>query len=184
MDPVRLAALRLRQRDGVTCGPTVAVVAGALLDASYREGLLGPDRDAWFAGEQGRVHAEVNAIWPRRLGTTPAGMARALTAHSAQRGVSYWWRRFRGSGDTLSDVLRAVDGGWPVAMLLGDRLLPRHWVLLVGASGDVVQCYEPSSGRVVPVDVAAVRAGRVDGARFRRPYAFVLPDAIEPRGLA
>ena len=23
--------------------------------------------------------------------------------------MSYWWRRFRGSGDTLSDVLRAVE---------------------------------------------------------------------------
>ena len=27
---------RLRQRDGVSCGPTVAVVAGALLDPDYR----------------------------------------------------------------------------------------------------------------------------------------------------
>ena len=29
---MKLSALNLRQRDGVTCGPTVAVVAGALLD--------------------------------------------------------------------------------------------------------------------------------------------------------
>jgi len=29
---MKLAAMQLTQRDGVTCGPAVAVVAGALLD--------------------------------------------------------------------------------------------------------------------------------------------------------
>ena len=67
---MKLAALRLRQRDGVTCGPTVAVVAGALLDPGHGADLSDP---AWFAGEQARVHAEVNRVWPRRLGTTPIG---------------------------------------------------------------------------------------------------------------
>ena len=69
---MKLSALHLRQRDGVTCGPTVAVVAGALLDTA-REAHLA-DR-AWFDDEQARVHSEVNRIWPRRLGTTPTGMA-------------------------------------------------------------------------------------------------------------
>ena len=83
---MRLAALRLRQRDGITCGPTVAVVAGALLDADYGAQLRS---SAWFAAEQGRIHATVNLVWPRRLGTTPMGMARALSAHR----VRYRWRR-------------------------------------------------------------------------------------------
>jgi len=77
---MKLAAVHLRQRDGVTCGPTVAVVAGALLDPGNQAALS--DR-AWFAAEQARLHAELNRVWPRRLGTTPAGMARALTGHSA-----------------------------------------------------------------------------------------------------
>ena len=101
---MKLAALNLRQRDGVTCGPTVAVVAGALLDPG-RGDLSDP---AWFAREQGRVHAEVNRVWPRRLGTTPPGMARALSAHSSAAGVRYRWRLFRGRRDALSDVRRAV----------------------------------------------------------------------------
>ena len=46
---MKLAALRLRQRDGVTCGPTVAVVAGALLDPGHGDDLADP---AWFADEQ------------------------------------------------------------------------------------------------------------------------------------
>src|SRR6201999_3386460 len=128
--PMKLSALNLRQRDGVTCGPTVAVVAGALLDRADGADLSDPE---WFADEQARVHAEVNRVWPRRLGTTPLGMARALTAHSVASGMRYRWRLFRGRRDALTDVRRAVDAGSPVAMLVG-RLIPRHWVLIVEAA--------------------------------------------------
>lgn len=172
---MKLARFGLRQRDGVTCGPAVAVVAGALLDPSYRTGLFGAGGEAWFAGEQGRIHDDVNRIWPRRLGTTPAGLARALTEHSVKRGVTYRWRRFRGARDSMSDVLGALTAGWPVAMLVGRRGIPRHWVLIIDAADDVLQCYEPSSGRVVPVDLAAVRAARLAGVGYPRPFAFVRP---------
>ncbi|MGV0743265.1 hypothetical protein [Mycolicibacterium sp. XJ870] len=181
MKPAKLAALGLRQRDGVTCGPTVAVVAGALLDPTYRAGLLGPDGSSWFADEQGRIHAHVNTIWPRRLGTTPVGMARALTGHSSELGVVYRWRRFRGARDMLADVCSAAAADWPVPMLIGDGGMlgiPRHWVLIVEATDELLQCYEPSSGRVVPVGVAAVRGSRISGLGFRRPFAFVVPDRV------
>ena len=170
---MKLAALNLRQRDGVTCGPTVAVVAGALLDPGYRAVLS--DR-AWFDGEQARVHAQTNRVWPRRLGTTPTGMARALTAHCSSAGVRYRWRLFRGRRDKLSDVWHAVEAGWPVAMLIG-RFVPRHWVLIVEAAGLQWQCYEPSSGEVRPVKVDAVRRSRLSGLGYPRPFAFVLPRA-------
>ena len=170
---MKLAALHLRQRDGVTCGPTVAVVAGALLDPDRRDELADP---AWFADEQARVHAEVNRIWPRRLGTTPTGMARALTARSSSSGVRYRWRLFRGRRDRLSDVRRAVEGDRPVAMLIG-RFIPRHWVLIVDTTWLQWQCYEPSSGEVRSVDVEAVQRSRLSGLGYPRPFAFVLPKA-------
>jgi hypothetical protein len=170
---MKLAALHLRQRDGVTCGPTVAVVAGALLNPGHGAELSDP---AWFADEQARVHAEVNRVWPRRLGTTPTGMARALTAHSRGSGVRYRWRLFQGRLDRLADVRRAVEAGWPVAMLIG-RFIPRHWVLIVEASALQWQCYEPSSGEVRSVEVAAVRRSRLSGLGYPRPFAFVLPRA-------
>jgi hypothetical protein len=168
---VKLAGLDLRQRDGITCGPTVAVVAGALLDPSYEARLA--DR-AWFEAEQGRLHAELNRIWPRRLGTTPSGMARALTEHSSAR---YRWRLFRGRRDKLADVARAVEAGWPVAMLIG-RFVPRHWVLIVEASGDGCECYEPSSGEVRTVGMRDVRRSRLTGLGYPRPFAFVLPSSV------
>jgi hypothetical protein len=166
---MKLPELNLRQRDGVTCGPTVAVVAGALLDPDRGAGLSDP---AWFADEQARVHREMNRVWPRRLGTTPSGMARALTARSA--GVRYRWRLFRGRRDTLSDVKRSAEAGRPVAMLLG-RFIPRHWVLIIDVAGPLWQCYEPSSGQVRAVSVDAVRRSRLSGLGYPRPFAFVLP---------
>jgi hypothetical protein len=162
----------LRQRDGVTCGPTVAVVAGALLDPAYRAIL---DRAHLFDDEQRRVHRTVNRIWPRRLGTAPAGVARAINVHSP---VRYRWRVFRGllpgRRDDLADVLRAVRSGRPVAMLVG-RFVPRHWVLAVDAGGGRLHCYEPSSGQVRAVAVEAVRRGGLTGLGFPTPFAFVLP---------
>jgi hypothetical protein len=170
---MKLSALHLRQRDGVTCGPTVAVVAGALLDPGQRGDLSDP---AWFADEQARVHAEVNRVWPRRLGTTPTGMARALTAHSHASGVRYRWRLFRGRRDGMLDVRGAVESGRPVAMLIG-RFIPRHWVLIVEVTVQRWQCYEPSSGHVRSLAVDTVRRSRLSGLGYPRPFAFVLPRA-------
>jgi hypothetical protein len=172
---MKLAALHLRQRDGVTCGPSVAVVGGALLDAKYRAKLSSPEsRQAWFASEQLRVHTEVNRIWPRMLGTTPMGIARALSEHGAAAGMRYRWRLCRGRRDNLSDVLRAVNSGLPVAMLIG-RFIPRHWVLFVDVAGHELQCYEPSSGEVRSVAVDAVRRSGLTGLGYPRPFALVLP---------
>jgi hypothetical protein len=172
---MKLAGLRLRQRDGVTCGPSVALMAGALLDPHRRAALAEPESGAaLFAAEQLRVHADVNRIWPRRLGTTPWGMARALTEQGATAGVCYRWRVFRGRRDDLVDVVTAVGGGRPVAMLVG-RVIPRHWVLIVDVAGEALTCYEPSSGELRPIEAAEVRAARLTGLGYPRPFVFVVP---------
>ncbi|MDT5150252.1 MAG: hypothetical protein QOI01_1985 [Mycobacterium sp.] len=170
---MKLAAMDLQQRDGVSCGPAVAVMAGALLDPSYACHLTGSARRAWFDAEQGRVHAAANRIWPRALGTTPWGMARTISAHSARYCVRYGWRLPR-RRDALCDVQRAVSARWPVAMLVGNAI-PRHWVLIVEVEGDTLGCYEPSSGEVRSVSKGAVRAARLTGLGFGRPFALVLP---------
>jgi hypothetical protein len=165
-----------RQRDGVTCGPSVAVMAGALLDREYGSRLFGPRAAAaqqWFDAEQGRVHRAVNMVWPRALGTTPAGMARAITERSASRGVRYRWRPAR-RADVLADVSAALRAGMPVAMLIG-ATIPRHWVLLTEIDGSVLRCYEPSTGHLHAVPMAAIRESRLDALGFPRAFAFVLP---------
>ena len=64
----------------------------------------------------------------------------------------------------------------------GGRADPRHWVLLTGFDETRPgghRCYEPSSGRVVGVAVAAIRTARLNNVGFPRPFAFVLPTARE-----
>ena len=160
----------LRQRDGVTCGPSVAVMARALMDADYGEPLRAGEFEQaqrWFHAEQGRVHKAVNMVWPRALGTTPAGMARALSSH----GIGYRWRP---AGRALTDVRDSLAAGRPVAMLIGSSI-PRHWVLLTEICGTDVRCYDPGPGHLVRVPIAAVGAARIPGLGYRRAFAFVLP---------
>lgn len=159
----------LRQRDGVTCGPSVAVMAGALLDAEYGAPLHAGQAQQWFDAEQGRVHRAVNRIWPRALGTTPAGIARALSVH----GSPYRWRPAR-PNDLLADVCAALKSGRPVPMLIGSAI-PRHWVLLTELDGSTMRCYEPSSGRLFPVPMEDIRSASLAGLGFPRAFAFVLP---------
>ena len=112
-------------------------------------------------------------IRDRALGTTPAGMARALNTHAAARGIRYRWRPAVRQG-ILVDVCAAISDGWPVAMLIGSAL-PRHWVLLTEIDGAAARCYEPSSGRLLLVTLEAIRQDRLHVLGFPRPFAFVLP---------
>lgn len=179
---MKFAGLHLRQRDAISCGPSVAVMAAALLAPDYGTPLGGAGAESWFDAEQARVHHAVNRIWPRRLGMTPRGLAGAINRHSP---VRYRWRLCRGllrRTDPLDDVLAAVLDGFPVAMLVG-RFIPRHWVLFVGegAAADQLRCYEPTSGQTRPVEVVRVQRAELTGPGFPRPFAFVLPGPQRPR---
>jgi hypothetical protein len=96
-------------------------------------------------------------------------MARALSAH----GMRYRWRPATGR-DALLDVSAALSRGRPVAMLIGSAI-PRHWVLLTALDGATARCYEPSSGRLVAIDIDDIRSARLEGLGFPRAFAFVLP---------
>jgi hypothetical protein len=157
--------LFVRQTDGFTCGPTVALVASAALDPAY--GATVADASA----EQHRIHAAANRLWPRKLGTTPWGVAGVISAHAAALGVRYTWRLFRGD---LRAAVAAVEGGWPVAMLIGGAI-PRHWTLIVGHADGVLQCFNPARGVVTAVPVDDVRARRLQPLGFPRAFALVLP---------
>ena len=164
------------QRDGVTCGPSVAVMAGALLDPRYGAPLKSARPQHWFDAEQARVHRAVNVVWPRALGTTPAGMARALTEHSAAHRRRYRWRAAL-HRDRLADVCQAVAAGWPVPMLIGS-VLPRHWVLLTELRGATLRCYEPSAGVLLDVPVESLLTRLPARLGFPRVFAFVIPAEV------
>jgi hypothetical protein len=156
----------VRQIDGVTCGPTAVLVATAMLDPAYAAGL--DATPTGLARELRRIHRASNRRWPRRWGTTPWGVAAALSAPDRP----YRVRRFR--PDRVAGVVAALDRGRPVALLIG-RVVPRHWVLLIAHRGGAeFTVYNPASGRCPTVAAADLRRGTLPFA-FPRPYALVLP---------
>ena len=157
--------LKLRQRDGVTCGPSVAIVAAALLDPDYAARL---EQTGWFQAEQATLHRQLNAVWPRALGTTPFGMVEALNTRSAGKGVRYHWRFARGISQER--IRGALAEGWPVPMLLG-KVVPRHWVLLIGFEAGRFRIYDPGVGDVLLVTPAELRGG----LGFPQVFGFVVP---------
>ncbi|MGB3481755.1 MAG: hypothetical protein WBB07_05980 [Mycobacterium sp.] len=156
--------LKLRQRDGVTCGPSAAIVAAAMLDPQYAAHL---EESGWFEAEQAALHRQLNSVWPRALGTTPWGMVQALNARSTRR---YHWRPARSSGGQLEDIAAQVRQGFPVPMLLG-KGIPRHWVLLIGFHEHRFRIYDPGRGDVLLATPAELRGG----LGFPQVFGFVMP---------
>jgi hypothetical protein len=162
----------VRQTDGFTCGPTSALVAGALLDPAYAAAL--DTTPAGFAVEQHKIHQASNRVWPRKLGTTPWGVAAAISKHSEPVGVRYGWRLFKGRRDDLGDVIAAVDGGWPVGLLIG-KTVPRHWVLFTEHPDvGMFHVYNPASGQIRDVTLEQLQRRELH-LGFPQAYALVLP---------
>ena len=139
LDTMKLAAMHLTQRDGVTCGPAVAVVAGALLDPGYRGEPRAGVRWARVVRRRAGPRARRRRTGSGRsaLGTTPMGVARAISVHSKRYGVRYGWRWCRGlSGrrDGLADVLAGGATRTGRSACWSGTAIPRHWVLIVERS--------------------------------------------------
>jgi hypothetical protein len=192
---------RIDQVDATTCGTAVLLVLAAGADPVLALSLTAPDvildaapgavRDdqpgdpgfgARFDRRQLLVHRQSNLCWPRALGTTPWGMTRWLARRATGVGpYRVRWAAGPRAGGLVSEVDRALALGERVPLLVGARL-PRHYVLALGrddTGGEAGwRVYEPGSGEVRVVPVAAVREGRL--ARwlgFDRMYAALLPAA-------
>jgi hypothetical protein len=123
------------------------------------------------------VHDATNT---QRFGTLPAGIAAWMNQHCGVTGVRYGWNLVddtdeRAITDSLREVVSAVDGGYPVPILVGGRV-PRHYVLVVGHAGDDLLIFEPTSGdtrRVLATDFVAGTLG--ERAGFDHVQAVVVP---------
>ena len=172
----------VRQFEETTCGTTVLIVARAEADPLYALSMTGGDDfAARFAAERDQVHDDTNAIWPKALGTTPMGMVDYLNDHADATGAHYDWHVVddtdqRGISATMRDVVGAVDGGHPVPLVVGDGI-PRHYVLVVGHSGDDMLVYEPGGGATVRVPEADFMNGKLGdgGGGWPNVQAVVTP---------
>lgn len=160
-----------------------------LHDAAYAEAVApgGRAEPGRFAGEERLVHRRTNALrgpggrwqlpWPTALGTPWWGARHELEAGAAEPGPSYRTSLVRLSARRRADALlglhESIGPGRPGVLFVGSRVLPRHVVLVVGATteigGETVErgltIYEPSAGQVLSLPLAAFldRATRIGG---------------------
>jgi hypothetical protein len=174
-------------------------VARALGDASYADWLetgevAGRPRDRRtpgrrFADEVLATHVRTNrwadasgAVrwpWPRLLGTTPWALARELTATggTTPAGTGHRVRTVspRRRGEAYDVVARAVGHGHAIPLYVGNRLLPRHVVLVVDADEAALVAYDPSRGRLLRLPREAFVRGDLRVAGWSEPWFAVLP---------
>lgn len=191
------------QPDRTTCGSACLVAARALGDSSYAAWLetgevAGRARDPRtpgrrFADEVLATHVRTNRWtdatgrlrwpWPRRLGTTPWALAQELgaTGGTTPPGTGHRVRTVspRRRGEAYDAVARAVADGHAVPLYVGNRLLPRHVVLVVDVAADVdepwLAAYDPSSGRRVRLPREDFVRGDLRVAGWSEPWFAVLP---------
>lgn len=194
MDGSPLPGRATGQPDGTTCGPSVLVMA-ALLDSPGLAGRLVGDGDParqreLFAATVLDLHrvlsrpflrGRLQLPWPRALGTSPWAVAGELTH---LRGRAHHTRQARVRRRAAwSRTYAALEAGSPVALLVGSRWRPAHWVLVVAARGGDVDVYDPAArvtngrrtGATVRLERARFLAGRCRLAGWDEPWAVVLP---------
>ena len=189
----------LVQPDQRTCGSSCLVVARLLGDPAYAGWLAHGEvtdrpRDPRtparrFADEVLATHARTNrwsdaagrlqAAWPRSLGTTPWAVARELTATG---GTSPAGTPHRVLTVAPSDraraydtVLAAVTLGHAVPLFVGNRLLPRHVVLILAGDERSLTAYDPASGRRDRLLRADFTSGTLRVSGWTEPWFAVLP---------
>lgn len=172
----RLLRRPLPQPDRRSCGAASLVLAELMVSGADEA----PDADSFRArvlDTHRRLTGPVDARsrmqlpWPRALGTPPWAVARALGALTGVPHRTRWVRTGRGAAETLE----GAHAGAPAAFYVGSRWLPRHVVLVVGATADGFRTYEPASGRLLTVSRAAVTGRRLALAGWDVPWFSVRP---------
>lgn len=110
--------------------------------------------------------------WLRIIGTAPWAAARELRLLT---GAHYSTHSVRVAGQVWEHLQRASPGR-PVAAYIGDRLCPRHVVLVAEVSEGSAWTYEPHSGVVTLVSRRRWSEGPLRIAGWDQPWLVVAPD--------
>ncbi len=195
------------QQSPVTCGSACLTVARMLVDPFFASWVTtgepnpagsppGHTMTERFAAYERVVMRRTNSLsvrpghvgapWPRRLGTPPWGARRELELGAARVGTRYAVDVLR-PDDTASlqesfDTLVAVVAeGQPGLLYVGDRLSPRHVVLVLPGDGDrQLDVYDPASGRVDHLRRDVVVQRRVHLSGWDVPWIAVRPAGPRP----
>ena len=170
--------MRLRQPDRRSCGAAALVMARRLVRPGYAAQVR--DQDV-FAHETRTLHRRLTSLadtaggwqvpWPRALGTPPWAVARELGLVTGRR---YRTRSVR-LERRVWPLLQDATPQHPVAVFVGDRLLPRHVVLVSGVEAGGARTYEPAAGTDLVVASGRWDRGRLALAGWDRPWLVVSP---------
>ena len=191
--PVRESVLTgLAQPDQRSCGAASLVAARLLVDPAYADRVGTADPASGFARETLAAHRRVTGLlddrgalqvpWPRIVGTPPWAVARQM---SALRGpdlppVDYDSHlALRNRGQMVTRMAATCSLGRPVPFYVGDRWLPRHVVLAVGAETAGLRVYNPARGTVTLMRTGDFVAGTLRFGRWHKPWFVVLPDLTD-----
>lgn len=193
------------QQSPVTCGSACLTVARMLVDPVFaswvRTGTprppgtpAGADERERFAAYERVVMARTNGVlaggrrpnlpWPRALGTPPWGAKAELELGAARPGTRYAVDvlRQRDSGGLSADFARLADvvsEGAPALLYVGNRLLPRHVVLVIPGGGNrVLATYDPASGAVAPLRRDELVQRRLGRSGWDVPWVLVQPSGL------
>lgn len=171
--------MKLSQPDRRSCGAASLVMARRLADPDYADRV----RDqAGFAREVRSLHRRVTSLvdsagglqvpWLRAIGTPPWAAGRELRLLT---GADYSIHSVRLVGQAWEHLQRASPQR-PAAAFIGDRLCPRHVVLVAKVLDDAAWTYEPSSGVVTLVSRRRWDEGPLRLAGWDQPWLVVAPD--------
>lgn len=164
------------------------VTAGEGQPVPGAEGTTTAER---FAAWERTVHERTNGWrgpggalslgWPQALGTPPWGMKHELEHGASRTGTRYRMLSVRAhSQESLRAryrrLLDLVVEGEPAVLYVGNRLLPRHVVLVLpGDRPDTLVVYEPASGTVQPLEQEAFVHRRLSLGGWSVPWILVQP---------
>lgn len=158
------------QVDGTTCGSAALVVTAAAGDPSLARRLERPgafDRAQLAVKQASTRRALAGLRWPGALGTPPWSAAQVARFGE----LTYTHRlvvdsRPAQSGPLIDLAVAWARSGVPVPVYTGGdtttglaTAVPRHVVVLTSPDGHALEIYEPSSGRLHPVDEEGLRTG-------------------------
>jgi hypothetical protein len=125
--------------------------------------------------------------WPRAFGTPPWGALGELEFGAADPAADYDVEWFRlGTRRTLEraydQLRRRVRTGRPALLYIGNAWTPRHVVLVMPAtSGQELDVYEPSIGRVIDLPQEAFVSRQLQVAGWDVPWGAVWDDSTGSR---